>query len=166
MWHLYCLVLTNFQVLGDNFLAVAIHQNPNEFWWNSWGLVFCPFCGRNCTTHPMYLSQIKRLNVFNQYCWKETEEPHAKLQQSHPQCCHRSNDPTSTAEGGWLHVPRDNQKGRRAECEQGFRKKSKRMMIYKHRGLTVEWDVKDGGREGFIECSRKSIGSGTLSRSK
>lgn len=32
--------------------------------------------------------------------------------------------------------------------------------------LTVEWDVKDGGKEGFTECSRKSTGSGTLSRSK
>lgn len=50
---------------------------------------------------------------------KKLEEPHTKHQQNHPRCCHQNNDPVSTAEGGWLHVPRDNQKGWRAECEQG-----------------------------------------------
>lgn len=167
IWHLYCLVLTNFQVLGDNFLAVAIHQNPNEFWWNSWGLLFCPLCGRSCTAHPMYLSHIKRLNVFNQYCSKENLKSHIL------------NPNKTTLSAVTKAVILEAQLREADSTCQGITKRDRELSVNKEsgksprerwstntEGLSVEWDVKDGGRKGFSECSRKSIGSGTLSRSK
>lgn len=88
------------------------------------GTGFLSSLWRDCTRHPTYLNHIKRLNVFNQYCSKKTEEPHTKHRRHYPQCCHQSHDTTSKTETDGLHVPKDNQKGWAAECAQAVRKKS------------------------------------------